>query len=271
MIPVSILVIAPKMGQHALDVATMDIPNSTVYDLPDDLTKDHNAKIFNGIKLKQKSLPFAAKLHSTDMVLHIPPATPDILEKCMWTWPAQNLGWFSMPDEHVKHGDNSWDVTADLTVIDPTDTFVHWAFTLTLGPAFGVMQYGTTIHVAGKPKLSAMGIFNMDLKLGKKLNCTYIPPPATEEMEAAALKLSDFSDMSEETITARRRLVGGMGPVTLNCRDDGKLEDDLLEEILANFTDDLARTTTTTTTAAPTTAAPTPAPTTTVNTSAAVV
>jgi hypothetical protein len=257
MIPVGILVIAPSMGQHALNVAIMNIPNSTVYDLPDNLHLDHTAKIFNNVTLKQSSLPFGAKLHETQMVMHVPASKPG----GYFVWPATNLGYFEIPEESIKHGNNAFSFTSALTVLENTDNFVHWAFDLT----FGGEPNGTTVHVVGRPKLSALGIFHMDLKMGKKLNCKYVPPTTTTAAPTSAAPTTTTTAgavttaKSATTTTAApsalplRAGVGGMGPVELNCVDEGELDDDLIEEILQNFTDDLARTTTTT--AAPTTAA----------------
>merc|ERR1712046_88384 len=78
---------------------------------------------------------------------------------------------------------------------------------------------------------SSLGIFNMDLKMGKRLNCKYADAP------------TNYSKTGEEFVTA-----GGMGPVALSCEYKGNLDDDLLETILQNFTDELAHPSTTSTT-----------------------
>ena len=242
MIPVGILVIAPKMGQHALDVSEMNIPNSTVYGLPENLHLDHTAKIFNNVILKQTSLPFASRLHETQMVMHIP-ASP---EGSFFEWGETNLAWFNMPEQDIKHGTNSFSIDTTINVLENTDDFVHWAFMLSLGG----FPYGATVYIVGQPKMSALGIIHMDLKLGKKMNCSYVPGPDGIELVQNSAPLQT----SEESITARRLAiagVGGMGPVTLTCKDEGEMESDYIDEILQNFTQDLERTTTTT--AAPTT------------------
>jgi hypothetical protein len=257
MIPVGIWVIAPAMGQHALNVAVMNIPNSTVYNLPDDLHVTNTAKIFNNVSLKQTSLPFAAKLHETTMVMHVPASKPT----SFFVWPATNLGYFTIPEQKVKHGDNHFSFDSDLTILENTDNFVHWAFDLT----FGGEPNGTTVHVVGQPKLSAMGIFHMDLKMGKKLNCKYVPPttttpapttpttagpvtttapPAPATTTAAPAPATTAA--SATTALSFRVGVGGMGPVELNCTDEGELDGDLIDEILQNFTDYRPPTTTTT-------------------------
>jgi len=228
MIPVSILVIAPNMGQHALDVSVMDIPNSTVFDIPDNLHLNHSAKIVNKVNLKQTSLPFGAKLHETQMVMHIPAYAGQ-----WFSWPERNIAYFTMPEQNIKHGDNAFEVTTAITMMENTDDFVHWSFMLALGG----FPYGTEVYIAGKPKLSAMGIFNMELSLGKKMNCSFVQPPM--DSDAPALNL-ESPQAVEESITARRLSgVRGMGPVTITCKDEGEMDDDYLNVILQNFTDEL--------------------------------
>merc|ERR1712185_86499 len=92
-----------------------------------------------------------------------------------------------------------------------------------------------------------------ELKFRKRLNCTYVPPLLHGN---ALVQNAAPLQTSEESIPARRLAgVGGMGPVTLTCREDGEMPSELLDEVLTNFTQDLAQTTTT--------AAPAPAPATT--------
>jgi hypothetical protein len=254
MIPVNILVIAPSMGQHALNVATMEVPNATVYDLPDNLHFNKSAHIYNKVKLDQTSLPFPSKLHETQLVMHIPKSP----EGMFFQWPPRNLAYFTMPEQDIKHGMNKFEVTADLTVMENTDDFVHWAFML----SFLGFPYGAPIYMVGQPKMSAMGIFHMDLKMGKELNCTYFNPldPGNALMNTITPETT-----YEEFVTARRLagVGGGIGPVTLICHDQGNLDDDIRDEILTNFTRQLEHPVTTpppttTTTAAPTPPAPAP-------------
>jgi hypothetical protein len=233
------------MGQHALNVATMDIPNATVYGLPDNLHLNKVANIINSVELNQDSaLRLGATLHETQLVLHVPPSPPD----CFFQWPARNIAWFLMPEQYIGHGMNKFQFTADFNVMEDTDDFVHWAFAATLG----FFDNGTDIYIAGQPKMSSLGIFHMDLKMGKALNCTYVNPDAPT---AAIHKTppTNYSKAFEEFVTARS-LAGGAGPVTLSCEYKGNLDDDLLDTILQNFTDELAHPVTTST-LAPTTAA----------------
>jgi len=204
--------------------------------------------------LDQTALLLGATLHETQLVMHVPPSPPD----SFFQWPARNIAWFHMPEQYVRHGMNKFQFTADFNVMENTDDFVHWAFSATLG----AFPYGTDVYIAGQPKLSSLGIFNMDLKMGKKLNCTYINPdaPTTAIYKNPPV---NYSKALEEFVTAQS-LAGGMGPVSLSCEYNGNLDDDLLDEILQNFTDELAHPVTTST-LAPTTLAPTnattPAPT----------
>merc|ERR1719201_259062 len=100
----------------------------------------------------------------------------------------------------------------------------------------GGMPYGTTIYVAGQPKLTSMGIIHMSLDFGKKLNCTYINPLGSEGPK----KAYEEYITSTESITARRlAAVRGIGPVTMNCHEDGDMPDGLLDQIMDNFTADV--------------------------------
>jgi hypothetical protein len=238
------------MGQHALDVSEMDIPNATVYHIPDNLHLNHTAKIVNNVKLMQTSLPFSAKLHETNMVMHIPAYDAG------WTsWPERNIAWFTMPELDIKHGTNTFQITTDINMMENTDDFVHWSFMLALGG----FPNGTSVYIAGKPKLSALGIISMELKMGKKMNCTYVPSPS----DGYALDQNSAPlNTLEESITARRLSgVGGMGPVTMACVDEGEMDSDYMDEILQNFTEEMKddswmKTTTTTVAPTTTTAAP---------------
>jgi hypothetical protein len=247
-IPVSILVVAPMIGQHALNVAVMNIPNATVFGLPDNLHTDHVASIFNLVHLKQSFFPLPSKLHETTFAMHVPASPPG----SGFVWPETNMAWFTLPEQDIKHGDNTFQFSADFTVIENTDYFTYWAFSLVFSPPPAY----TTLQIVGRPTLSALGgIFRMGLQMGKTLNCTYIPVPFTDE----GVKDAD----AIESLMATQRLqvqVRGLGPVTLECADQGEMDRDLIEAVLQNFTDDLARTTTTTTTPTTTTGTTTTAP-----------
>merc|ERR1712070_384383 len=86
---------------------------------------------------------------------------------------------------------------------------------------------------------------------GKRLNCSYLPfVPTTTP---AALTITPPVP-SEGSITARRLAlarVEGMGSISMTCRDEGDMDNDEIDEVLRNFTHDLARTTTTTSAPAP--------------------
>jgi hypothetical protein len=239
-----------SVAQHALNVATMNIPNATVYDLPDNLHEDHVAKIFNSVELDQSSLLFGSKLHDTQLVMHFPQSPPPT-DFCTFQWPRRNIAYFTMPEQHIKHGMNKFEVTADLTVMENSDDFVHWSFAM----IFGCSPNGTEVFIAGQPKLSALGIVHTDLKMGKKLNCSYVPTAMTAAIRDDPMAKS--SKTVEEFVTARRHAgVGGLGPVEMSCQYMGNLDDDLLDTILQNFTNELEHPSTTST-LAPTTLAPT--------------
>lgn len=245
-IPISILVVAPMIGQHALNVAVMNIPNSTVFDIPGDLHADNMAKIANNVNLKQTFFPLPSTLHETKFALHVPAASPDAIAAGVIPWPECDLAWFTLPEQAIKHGTNTFQFTADLTVLEP-DYFVFWSLYMT----FLQPPPHTIIQIVGQPTLSALGgIFRMGLQMGKTLNCSCI---GTGVNDAEAI----------ESLEAAQRVRVGIGPVTLECVDQGEMDGDLIDKVLQNFTRELDATTTTTTTPPTTTKAstPTPAPT----------
>jgi hypothetical protein len=281
MIPLSIYVIAPAMGQHALNSAVMNIPNSTVFDIknPPHVPNNH-AHIFNNVTLDQTSLPFAATMSDVQLVLNVPSCTasakPGSCTEFM-NWPQKNLAYFTMPEQQIKHGTNIFNATSDFTIFQSTDDFVHWA----LAMLFGAFADGIPLYIVGRPKLQALGIFHMDLTMGKHMNCTSFLPPSFQrdvQRDFAALQQS-----GEEITTDRLRdlmkmprlengVFADMPPITLTCEDLGEMDDDLIDEVLTNFTNDLAKHTTFTTSTTPTprpTQPKTTAPATTATTAAA--
>lgn len=243
MIPVGILVIAPAMGQNALNTATMQITNATVYNLPDDLTVDPDAgRIVNHVELTQTAFPFSTKLHETQLIMHLPAGYPVYT---MENTSKTDLAYFNMPEQTVDHGVTKFTFDQQMDVVDPI-AFVTWAFGLILG----IVPF-TPMWIVGKPELTALGFITMDLKLGKKLNCTFVPPPT-----AAAKDL--LVEMLEESISvAARRL--GLPPIELACVETADMSSDEIDDVLDHFSTDVKTTSTTAlTTTAPvaTTTAP---------------
>merc|ERR1711920_973525 len=96
MIPVGLLVIAPNMGQHALDDSVMTINNATMWNM-----FPTTGNVYNDVKLTQTSMGLTATMHEGDFVMHIPAAVT-----LFATYNATNLGYFEMPEETIEHGDN---------------------------------------------------------------------------------------------------------------------------------------------------------------------
>merc|ERR1712054_595095 len=97
-----------------------------------------------------------------------------------------------------------------------TDDFVHWAFMVRLGG----FPNGTTVYIAGESDLTAGDDSSMELKLGRKMNCSYVLPPM--DGNPSVQSLAQFQ-ASEASMIASRLLaaggVGGMGPLSLSCKD----------------------------------------------------
>jgi len=216
--------IAP-IGQQALNAATMDIPNATVYDLPDNLHFDKVGSMDNSVELAQTLLPLRSTIHETQLALHVPESPPD----CFFQWPSRDIAWLTLPKQKIKHGMNKFQFTTDLNVMENTDDFVHWAFAATLG----YFANGTDIYLAGEPKLTALGVLTMHLKLAKHLSCAYVPPTGAIYKNPPV----DYSKALEEFKAQSR--AGGMSPITLSCEYVGNLDKHLRNEILRDFKDEL--------------------------------
>lgn len=251
MIPVGILVIAPAMGQHALNTATMQISNATVYNLPEDLTTDPNGgRIANHVELTQTAFPFSTKLHETQLIMHLPAGVP--------SWQGGNftktdLAYFKMPEQIVDHGVTRFTFDQEMDVVDPT-TFVTWAFGLILG-----IVPSTPMWIVGKPELTALGFITMDLKLGKKLDCTFVPPTTTTATTTTMLTTTAGNvnvttttdpakdllvEMLQESISvAARRLQ--LPPIELACVETADMSSDEIDDVLEHFSTDVKTTSTT--------------------------
>jgi hypothetical protein len=199
------------------------------------------------VQLVQDTVPLYTKMHETDLVMNVP-----AFDAGWCAWNQTNLGWFTMPEQGIRHGENHFSFDKDLHVFENTDNFVHWSLMLTLGG----FPYGTVIRIVGAPRLTAMGMVNMDLKLGKSLNCSFQKPPdPPDDVQAELPQLPTLEEVKSMDFATARRLsrsmVRGMGPVTLKCTpmedDDGvpEMSDDDIDDVLASFQADLDHKTTT--------------------------
>merc|ERR1712072_1650253 len=124
---------------------------------------------------------------------------------------------------------------------------VQWTFSL----GCGGFPNGTDLYIVGEPKLTALGMITMKLKMGKRLHCTYVTPtttpapatspaPPTTSTTAPPATTTTAGNSSNVTTTAslaqrfeemsitERRLAGvGIGPIVLTCTDMGELDEDL--------------------------------------------
>lgn len=230
----------------------MTITNATVYDLPESLPDDPDAgRVANNVTLTQKSMPLSAKLSQTQLVMHLPEGMGGI-----GPYNATDIAWFTMTQQTIDHGTNIFQFDSQLNVLDPV-VFVNFAF----GMLFDITPY-VPVYIVGSPKLTAMGFIQMDLKLGKQLNCSYVPPDQAVVENWKEMQESDDSlQESEEATTARR--LQGLPPITMSCKQTGDLTGDEINSILDHFDEELQRTTTTTTTTTPAPTTPAPATTTT--------
>lgn len=225
MIPVTMLVIvpdvAPGMGQNALDDATMTIPKSTTVGYDPIESCMSCSTITNQVVINQDSLPLSAKLHESDLVMHLPDGT--------FADPTPvDLGWFRMPEQTIKHGSNSFGFESNLTVFD-SSTLVLFGF------GFAGPDKNANVYIVGKPTMTVLWGVTFPLKLGKKMNCTFHDTWDSNSKDEAGDPLE-----SEEYVAARR--LGVSITVRLSCAQLGNLEESEIDSILAKFSNETSTT-----------------------------
>lgn len=218
MIPVGILVIAPKLGQSTLDGAQLVISNGTMYNMPSGagMQKGVVGNIFNDGTMSS-SFPFAAEVLPFNVTLWAPDAL------CALAYPKRDcsnkdeykpIAQFEFPSLHVKKGINVAKFTADLVVIEPdyvTDFGLAVNFCNswdTCIPTYDVPQLNVTLK--GEPTLKTMGFLKVkNLKLEKDLNCIHLPAP----------KVAEAAEEPVDEVVAQRRLTtGGLLTIAMECR-----------------------------------------------------
>lgn len=227
-----------RWAQHALDASDINM-NATLYNFPDDLTTDRDGGkiLFDDFSLYNfpgdLSTPSSARLESTEWVMHLPQGD-------FWTGAHHNgtdIAWFTLPDQNITDKLNVFTFGADtdrtLHVLDP-EAFVTFWFGLILG-----LYREAPVWIVGKPRLSSLS-FSANLKLGKQLQCTCISPPDVSSNETDLLfqRLTE-TQKSEEPITARR-LLQGLPPISVACKQTGNMHSDKIDSVLATFEHELS-------------------------------
>lgn len=240
MIPVGILVIAPKIGQHAVDSATLYIDStiSMIGGLDGDVSVHPTAYIQNDI-IAHNPIPLSAKLGDVELAMYVP-ASDNVSRSFMTILPYVNgtIATFTQPEATLKHGNTSipqYNNSMDLNMTkwnNPAPTgFFPFAFTLALGTA-------QEVYIIGEPKLTALGFVTMKVKLAKRLTCM-VPPQQFSEVEAEMTSGEEL-----ETVTSRRlaSVRGIFPPVAMKCTQLGNVKDldngngdDIIKGVLDNL------------------------------------
>lgn len=188
MIPVGIFVIAPKIGQKAIDMTTFHIMNNTMYDIFSGPTNTTflEAQVYGEVNIHSPMF-LGAKLHDVNvtMILNQPGCTvpPEFNatgnETDPWA-PAYTLrgfsngpiAWFTMPNATITQGDNIQKYTTKVNLFAREDggfRFGSWAFFQ------GGMGPEAYIDLVAEPKLTALGFITLKTKMIKTIKCNCLP------------------------------------------------------------------------------------------------
>lgn len=201
MIPVGILVIAPKIGQSAIDMTTFHIINNTIFDMPeaspicDDCEFPNEVArgfVFGHVNIHSPMF-IGAKLHEVNvsMVINMPgletnnTTTPEGSRFSTLGFTDGPLAWFTMPATTITKGDNilqyGWNGSADSNEKNTTiycnasKRAADGGFRM-LSLAFAVYQSAVIyIDIVAEPKLTVLGFLTLQTKMKKTLACNCIP------------------------------------------------------------------------------------------------
>lgn len=227
MIPVGILVIAPKMSQQTLNGGDVLITNGTMYELPSGpaLVNGVVGKIFNNGTMSANfpvPIPGGATVEPFNATMWAPDPG------CAFSYPPRDcshsgeevaIAQFTFPEIKVNDGINPAVFTADLTVLNATYV-TDFGLAVSLCQrwdkcigTYNISQMNVTLR--GSPTLKVLGFIKMkNLKLEKSLNCIHLPAPP----KPATLAIEE--DAEQLDVIEKRRL-GGMLTVNMECRMAG--------------------------------------------------
>jgi len=206
MIPVGILVIAPKIGQAAIDMTTFHIINNTIFDIPStspitDCGDDDGCEfpnevargfVFGHVNIHSPMF-IGAKLHEVNvsMVINMPgvasnnSSLPEGSRFDMLGFTDGPLAWFTMPASTITKGDNilqyGWNGSADSNVknttiyVNASKSAADGGFRM-LSLGFAMYQSAVIyIDIVAEPKLTVLGFLTLQTKMKKTLACNCIP------------------------------------------------------------------------------------------------
>lgn len=242
MIPVGLLVIAPAIGQHAVDSATLYINSSIamIGGVEGDVSKYPTAWIQNDI-IAHNPIPLSAKLGDVMLSMYVP-ASDNVSLTGSPPYVNGTIATFTQPSATLNHGNTSipqYNKTMDLNMTklgNPANTaFFPFAFSLVLGTP-------QVVYIIGEPKLTALGFVTMKTKLAKKLSCKVPSNQLNQIKELAGVDAHAESGEELASIVARRlsRVADIFPTVAMNCTQLGNVKDeDDGDEIIKGVLDQL--------------------------------
>lgn len=206
MIPVGILVIAPKIGQAAIDMTTFHIINNTIFDMPftspicDDCEFPNEVArgfVFGHVNIHSPMF-IGAKLHEVNvsMVLNTPgvgtnnTSTPEGSRFDSLGFTNGPLAWFTMPASTITQGDNILQYGWNGSASNEKNTTIYCnaskhsadgGFRM-FGVALALYQTAVIyVDIVAEPKLTVLGFLTLQTKMKKTLACNCIPQKFGDE------------------------------------------------------------------------------------------
>lgn len=165
---VGVFVIAPKIGQAAIDMTSFHIINNTMWNISggDPVNTTYLQGLVDGIVNIHSPIFLGAKLHDVNvtMILNCPgDGHPDFTNG--------PIGWFTMPGTTITQGDNMQKYSTTLALDAQADNgfrFSTFAFYVGLSSV-------AYIDLVAEPTITAMGFITIKTKMIKTIKCNCIP------------------------------------------------------------------------------------------------
>jgi len=162
-IPVGIFVIAPKVGQAAVNMVEMHVDNATLVNVT-----QVGATMVNQMTL-QSDLFLGAELE--EVVITMVASNPE--GEQMMGMTNGPLGNFTMPKQTITQGTNKINFTADMFFNASADggfRYMEWTLGLTMG------DYVQHVTMIAEPTVKAFGFLTIKTKLEKHMVCNCLEP-----------------------------------------------------------------------------------------------
>jgi hypothetical protein len=192
MIPVGFLVIAPAIGQHAVNAATLHIDAEITHlgGITGNVEQYPWGFVQNNITA-HNPIPLSATLEECVISMYIPASDQLMTFDDPPSLITGTIATFTQPSRTLNHGDNdlapyntSMDVNQTQYYGNSPQTFVTFAFGMLFGS--GAIE----IDIVAEPKLKALGFVTMQVTLAKALNCSAVTTASVEELEELRSKVA---------------------------------------------------------------------------------